>query len=193
MKTVDLRRMRMKIARSRTELRWEPRAVMSGPVSMQRILALSLLLVTASGMPTAARAGGAGRACGDRPATILGTPGEDVLSGTSGDDVIVTGRGADRIRGLDGVDYICAGRGRDEMWGGSGGDRLYGGRGADIVRGGPGREFLRGQGGKDVLHGGSFADSFNGGPGRDWCGYRSDRRLHQFDNYVANCETIPGR
>src|SRR5829696_10417281 len=76
--------------------------------------------------------------CFGHPATIVGTPGDDVLIGQSGvSDVIV---------GLGGNDYI------------SGGD-FYGednvpGRAPDYLCGGPGQDRVRGSTGDDHLNGG---------------------------------------
>ena len=62
--------------------------------------------------------------CAGRIATLVGTPGRDVLHGTVGPDVIATGGGGDRISG------------------GKGNDRICGGAGGDVIIGGPGREQL---------------------------------------------------
>ena len=53
-------------------------------------------------------------------ATILGTPGNDVIRGTEGPDVIVAGDGNDKVWGLGGDDVICGGLGNDRI---DGGDR----------------------------------------------------------------------
>ncbi len=69
------------------------------------------------------------------------------VEGTNGDDVIVTGRGQDRVDGNGGRDVICTrggadiihgGRGDDQMRGGAGADRLSGRRGLDRANGGKG-------------------------------------------------------
>jgi Ca2+-binding RTX toxin-like protein len=65
--------------------------------------------------------------CRGLPATVVGTDGDDRLSGTPGDDVIVGGRGDDAIRGLGGDDVLCGDRGTDRLDGGEGDDRVYGG------------------------------------------------------------------
>ena len=100
--------------------------------------------------------------CDGHTATILGTPGADVMRGTPGRDVIVARGGDDVIDGLGGNDVICAGpgddtiragAGSDRLVGGSGDDRLYGGAGRDRLAGGPGDDVLWGQGGADRLFG----------------------------------------
>jgi Tol biopolymer transport system component len=72
--------------------------------------------------------------CDGRPATIVGGPGADVLSGSVGDDVVVGGAGADTISGLAGDDVVCGGTGNDVLVGGSGSDRLFGEGGSDTLR-----------------------------------------------------------
>ena len=78
--------------------------------------------------------------CAGRIATVVGTPGRDVLRGAVAPDVIATEGGRDRISGGQGNDRICAGAGSDVISGGRGRDTLVGGRGADRIRGGAGRD-----------------------------------------------------
>lgn len=54
---------------------------------------------------------------------------------TSGDDVIQTGMGADRIEADDGDDLVYAGGGADRVYGGNGNDTLHAQGGADVVFG----------------------------------------------------------
>ncbi len=89
--------------------------------------------------------------CEGRKATIVGTPGNDVLRGTGKPDVIAALRGNDKVRGLGGNDRVCAGRGRDAVYGGAGRDRLEGASGRDTLIGGPDRDALKGGRGKDTL------------------------------------------
>ena len=74
--------------------------------------------------------------------TLIGTPGDDVLTGTAGTDVIC---------GLDGDDVLR----------GDGGD--------DVLDGGPGADDLGGQLDDDDLDGGGGPDVLDGGPGDNWC------------------------
>jgi hypothetical protein len=78
--------------------------------------------------------------CRRKDPTILGTPGNDTLVGTSGADVIQGREGVDNIRGLGGNDIICGGRGNDSMKGNGGNDILKGLRGTDAYKGGSGRD-----------------------------------------------------
>ena len=84
--------------------------------------------------------------CFGKPATIVGTSGDDILQGTDGADVIVGLKGSDFIWGHAGRDLICGGRGDDgsylpsrgvgELNGGLGSDKISGGRGNDEINGG---------------------------------------------------------
>ena len=75
-------------------------------------------------------------------ASIVGTPGPDVMIGT---------RGADVIDSLGGDDTVHSGRGDDVVDGGAGADTLEGGRGADALGGGSGEDItLRRRGRRHV-------------------------------------------
>ena len=65
--------------------------------------------------------------CGGKPATIVGTEGDDDLRGTDGDDVIVGLGGDDLIKGRGGNDTLCGNAGKDTLVGGPGDDVLRGG------------------------------------------------------------------
>jgi uncharacterized repeat protein (TIGR01451 family) len=117
-----------------------------------------------------------GPTCQGAVATIVGTPGNDVLVGTAGRDVILARAGHDRVFARGGRDLVCAGRGfdlvrggprADSIRGGLKADRLIGGGGNDVLRGGRGRDRLRGGFGADLLAGGLGIDFCRGGPGRD--------------------------
>jgi Ca2+-binding RTX toxin-like protein len=87
--------------------------------------------------------------CKGKPATIIGTDGNDVRKGTPGKDVIVGLRGNDKLSGLAGNDLICGGAGKDTLNGGKGNDKLFGQAGTDTLKGGPGKDKLKGGAGKD--------------------------------------------
>lgn len=78
--------------------------------------------------------------CNGQAATIVGTPGDDVLIGTEGRDVIMGRGGDDLIVGLTGNDIICGGPGQDIIKGGGGRDWLSGSKGLDIIFGGAGKD-----------------------------------------------------
>lgn len=105
--------------------------------------------------------------CAGVEATVVGTPGDDVLVGTEGPDVMAGLGGKDVIEGTGGDDLICGGGGDDTISGGSGADRLVGGPGADRLSGDAGDDLLRGNGGDDRLTGGAGDDRLFGGAGSD--------------------------
>lgn len=105
--------------------------------------------------------------CDGRVATIVGTPGDDVLPGTPGDDVIAALGGNDRILAGDGNDIVCAGPGNDFVRGQKGVDVLFGGGGRDIMFGNAGPDLLLGGDGNDVLWGGVGPDEIFAGAGND--------------------------
>ena len=85
-----------------------------------------------------------GPTCDGRPATRVGSAGNDVIFGTPGDDVIVGLGGNDVIDGSGGHDRICGGDGNDVLRGGAGNDRVFGGNGDDVLDGGEGADALFG-------------------------------------------------
>jgi Ca2+-binding RTX toxin-like protein len=87
--------------------------------------------------------------CKGKPATIVGTNGNDLRKGRSGKDVIVGLGGNDKLSGLAGSDVICGGSGKDTLKGGKGNDKLFGEAGKDTLKGGPGKDKLKGGAGKD--------------------------------------------
>ena len=114
--------------------------------------------------------------CNGLEATIVGTPGNDVINGTSGNDVIVGLGGNDIINGGNGDDVICGNAGNDTLNGGNGNDTLLGSFGNDTLNGNNGddsldggadNDALAGNNGNDTLTGSTGADSFNGGSGSD--------------------------
>ncbi len=98
--------------------------------------------------------------CNGLAATIIGTPGDDVIVGTNGNDVIVSFGGNDSIDGGNGNDVICGGYGDDIIDGGNGKDLVFGEQGDDTLSGGNG---------KDHLDGGDGIDNGDGGNGKDSC------------------------
>lgn len=105
--------------------------------------------------------------CNGLPATIVGTPGDDVIYGTNGSDVIVGLGGNDIIYGGNGDDVICGGSGDDIIEGGNGNDTLIGGFGNDSIDGGNGNDSLTGNDGNDALLGQNGNDILDGGNGND--------------------------
>jgi Ca2+-binding RTX toxin-like protein len=93
---------------------------------------------------------GAPATCKDKPATILGTDGNDTRTGSQGPDVIVALGGNDTLSGFAGNDVICSGSGKDNVKGGGGKDTLLGQGGKDVLKGGGGKDVCTGGKGKDV-------------------------------------------
>lgn len=116
--------------------------------------------------------------CMGRIATIIGTPGDDVLVGT---------RRADVIAGLGGNDTIFGNAGRDIICGGEGNDMISGGSTNDVIDGGPGDDFIDGGSGKDDIKGGDGDDNMIGGQNKDTC----DGGAHVVgDTAAPSCDTV---
>ncbi len=94
-----------------------------------RFLIAALLLLTAGMAPAGADEPTV--MCDGKPATMIGTPGDDKLIGDASDDVIVGLGGNDTLVGAGGNDTICGFDGDDTLIGGPGDDILLGGRGSD--------------------------------------------------------------
>jgi len=137
----------------------DARTVSPIPLSAFKVLRASRRAV-AAGAPSD---GAPGRRC-----TIVGTSGDDRLTGTGRDDVICGLAGNDRLAGGPGDDVLLGGSGDDVLSGGPGADRLLGEGGRDRLDGGPGRDSLSGDEDHDVLlaHD-DERDAVDGGPGSD--------------------------
>lgn len=98
---------------------------------------------------------------------MIGTAGDDVLSGLDGDDVIIGNDGADTIKAGAGDDLLKAGAGDDVVFGNDGNDDLFGGAGRDLITGDAGDDRLFGDAGDDALEGGVGNDTVYGGSGND--------------------------
>jgi Tol biopolymer transport system component len=95
---------------------------------------------------------------------IVGTAGDDVLTGTSLADVLLGEGGndtlvavpsffvGDTLEGGPGNDLLVGSVASDTLEGGPGNDILRGGSGADLLIGGPGRDVIQGQGGRDLIY-----------------------------------------
>ena len=128
----------------------------------------------------------------DGPDVIVGSGGNDIIKGQGGNDVLCGGDGNDTIDGQGGDDTIDGGAGNDdlrgqggddEIEGGTGNDRIRGEGGEDTLSGGDGDDSLLGEGGDDVLDGGAGHDSLNGGGHNDSC---------TTGEVLRDCEAPPG-
>ncbi len=81
-----------------------------------------------------------------------GNEGEDALYGDLGNDSLFGGRGKDALDGEDGNDYLSGGQDADFLDGGAGNDILLGGRGNDFLISGDGNDTLIGGLGRDYLY-----------------------------------------
>ncbi|MBD1832728.1 hypothetical protein H6F61_08450 [Cyanobacteria bacterium FACHB-472] len=98
---------------------------------------------------------------------IHGTPKDDYIEATEGDDVIFGYAGDDTLVGKEGNDIIHGGLGNDLIQGGEGEDTLFGEDGDDCLLGGEKRDRLFGGDGDDTLIGGKNSDRLFGGRGND--------------------------
>ena len=124
------------------------------------LMAALLLAVPAAGAAAAPQ-------CDGEAATIVGTPGDDVLRGTNRADVIHGLGGNDVIIGRAGADIVCGGAGDDTIKSGGGEDRVFGGDGNDTILAGGGADYVAGGDGHDEVNGGGGIDRMFGGPGND--------------------------
>ena len=95
--------------------------------------------------------------------TILGGEGSDLINGNAGEDLVLGLGGNDTINGEEGNDILAGNIGNDLIDGGAGADTLLGGQNEDILSGGDGSDLLWGDRGDDTLTGGNGADSFRFG------------------------------
>ncbi len=107
---------------------------------------------------------------------LIGTEGDDVLTGGNGPDTISGLGGDDIIQGLgrsdeifggDGNDLISAGDGDDTVEGNDGQDDILGGDGDDLLNGHSGEDRILGESGDDTISGGIDSDIVDGGEGND--------------------------
>ncbi|WP_426112036.1 calcium-binding protein [Pseudomonas sp. DSP3-2-2] len=104
-----------------------------------------------------------------KAALLLGTDGDDVLTGYGTDDVITGEDGNDTLSGSSGNDRLDGGDGKDTLSGDDGNDLLLGGSGNDSLNGGYGNDLLDSGSGNDSLSGGYGSDTyvFGHGSGQD--------------------------
>jgi trimeric autotransporter adhesin len=93
------------------------------------------------------------------PFVLIGTAGNDVLTGDENDNEIYGLAGDDTIQGLGGHDYLAGDEDHDTLSGGAGDDSLSGGAGNDLLDGGTGADSLSGDAGDDVYVVDSIDDS----------------------------------
>ena len=136
---------------------------------------------------------------------IIGSFGNDRLTGTANDDIIVALSGSDTVHGLTGNDKIQGNEETDQLYGddgedivqgGSGSDLLYGEENDDVLAGGVEDDYLIGGNGNDKLYGDVGDDILSGLKGADYfdCGdgvdVIIDFSLNESDDTAGNCEEI---
>jgi Ca2+-binding RTX toxin-like protein len=131
---------------------------------------------------------------------MVGTPGNDRLSGTRFGDNLMGLQGDDILKGRRGDDCVFGGTGSDRLSGGQGDDRLLGDDSAkgvggnDRMFGNGGDDLLVGGSGKDRLSGGAGKDRLKGGPGRNrLLGGRGNDRLRAANGRFDRVNCGPGR
>src|SRR6476619_1691602 len=97
------------------------------PVSRTAAAVAALLSMSGLAVGSTPAAGATAPTCRGYPATIVGTPREDVLTGTQGGDVIVAMGGDDVIRARGGADVVCGADGDDQVYAGADQDRVWSG------------------------------------------------------------------
>ena len=130
-----------------------------------RLRALALLVVAgiACALTGAVPAVAEAARCAGQKATIVGGPGDNVISAAKqGPQVIVGGGGDDRIVSKRGKDVVCGGAGDDSLSTGTGTDMVYGGLGEDYMHLGPGRDRADAGGESDTVVGAAGGDRVRG-------------------------------
>lgn len=112
---------------------------------------------------------------------ILGTSGDDELSGTDEDDL---------IQGLEGNDRVFSFGGNNILDGGAGNDSLFSLEGNDILNGGAGNDRLSSIGGNDILNGGPGHDQINTQSGADIVVFEPGNEIDAITNFDVTADRI---
>lgn len=100
--------------------------------------------------------------------TLDGGSADDTLTGNGGNDSLFGSTGNDSLNGVDGNDTIVDADGNDSLFGNAGNDSLHGGIGNDSLDGASAEDTLSGSDGNDFLSGSTGSDSLDGGVGNDF-------------------------
>jgi uncharacterized repeat protein (TIGR01451 family) len=101
---------------------------------------------------------------------IRGFEGNDKINGKKGNDCLIGGEGNDKIHGGDGNDVIEGNNGDDRLSGNKGDDTISGGNDNDRIWGGRGSDTIDAGDGNDRVHANQDNDTVSGGAGDDWLG-----------------------
>jgi uncharacterized repeat protein (TIGR01451 family) len=99
---------------------------------------------------------------------ILGTFGNDFLTGTDINELFVAFPGDDTVLGESGADIVFADRGRDFIAADRGDDIVYAGKATDVAFGGKGRDRIFGDRGSDTVYGDRDPDTIVGDNGNSF-------------------------
>jgi Ca2+-binding RTX toxin-like protein len=126
---------------------------------------------------------------------LVGTEGNDNISGPATSDVINGNGGNDVIHGNNGDDYEDGGTGDDQLFGDAGNDTLIGSAGNDVLQGGVGNDTFDGGAGNDTMSG-DYHNTFQGwysGIGNDTYLFgRGDGQdtVYELDGTAGNLDKI---
>ena len=120
---------------------------------------------------------------------IIGLLGSDTINGEAGDDRIQGNEDSDKLYGDSGDDILQGGIGSDQIFGRDGDDILVGGVDDDYLVGDEGDDKLYGSEGDDILIGTAGADYFDCGDGTDVI---IDFNITENDDNAGDCEEIIG-
>ncbi|GAB3863564.1 lamin tail domain-containing protein [Dactylosporangium cerinum] len=109
----------------------------------------------------------AGLLCGAVDAVVVGTTGNERLTGTAGADLIVGRGGNDVVTGGGGADCVVTGPGNDVITTTGGDDRIDAGGGNNVVDAGAGTNTITAASGNDVITTGAGDDRIEAGGGNN--------------------------
>lgn len=112
----------------------------------------------------------------DRPVSLDGGLGADLLETSTAADTLAGGQGNDELDSGGGDDNVSGGDGKDSIHAGEGNDTIDGGYGSDAIDAGAGNDHV------EVADG--FADSIQCGAGTD------SVNADQFDQIGGDCESV---
>lgn len=98
---------------------------------------------------------------------LIGSSGNDTLTGSDADNILMGGLGNDTLIGNGGDDVLEGGAGDDVLDGGEGDDTINGGDGGDVINAGAGNDTVDGGAGNDIILAGAGNDTLAGGDGTD--------------------------
>lgn len=98
---------------------------------------------------------------------LIGSAGNDLITGAAGGDWLLGGAGDDELHGAAGGDWLFGNGGDDCAFGDADQDRIFGNGGQDRMDGGDDRDLLFGNAGDDTMNGDDAIDLLFGNAGDD--------------------------